>query len=89
MPLGHTVNANIAMVSAFSLHDDHAEASRRGEDGFRFFEYAVGALVTDDVVPGRSRLWEQVRSAQGGESTRPDRWSMPLTAARPRIPTAA
>lgn len=59
VPLGHTVNANIAMVSAFSLHDDHDEASRRGEDGFRFFEYAVGALVTDDVLPGRSQLWDK------------------------------
>ncbi len=59
VPLGHAVNANIAMVSAFSLHDDHEEASRRGEDGFRFFEYAVGALVTDDVLPGRSELWDK------------------------------
>lgn len=59
VPLGHTVNANLAMVSAFSLHADHDEASRRGEDGFRFFEYAIGALVTDDVVPGRSQLWEK------------------------------
>ena len=59
VPLGHAVNANIAMVSAFSLHDDHAEASRRGEDGFRFFEYAIGALVTDDVLPGRSQLWDK------------------------------
>ena len=41
VPLGHTVNANIAMVSAFSLHEDHDEAARRGEDGFRFFEYAL------------------------------------------------
>ena len=59
VPLGHAVNANIAMVSAFSLHEDRDEASRRGEDGFRFFEYAVGALVTDDVLPGRSELWEK------------------------------
>ena len=59
VPLGHSVNANIAMVSAFSLHDDHEEASKRGEDGFRFFEYAVGALVTDDVLPGRSQLWDK------------------------------
>ncbi|NOX50519.1 MAG: LLM class flavin-dependent oxidoreductase [Gammaproteobacteria bacterium] len=59
VPLGHSVNANIAMVSAFSLHDSHEEAARRGEDGFRFFEYAIGALVTDDVVPGRSVLWER------------------------------
>ena len=87
VPLGHTVNANIAMVSAFSLHDDHEEASRRGEDGFRFFEYAVGALVTDDVIPGRSRLWENfearkaakargqkvVDAAYGGAAANPDR----------------
>jgi hypothetical protein len=69
------------------LHDDHAEAARRGEDGFRFFEYAVGALVTDDVVPGRSRLWEQfearklakargqkvVDAAYGGAAANPER----------------
>ena len=62
VPLGHAVNANIAMVSAFSLHEDHDEASRRGEDGFRFFEYAIGALVTDDVLPGRSKLWDNFES---------------------------
>ncbi len=72
VPLGHNVNPNIAMVSAFSLHDDHEEASRRGEDGFRFFEYAIGALVTDDVYPGRSQLWEKfeerkLRRARGEE----------------------
>lgn len=74
VPLGHTVNANIAMVSAFSLHDDHDEASRRGEDGFRFFEYAIGALVTDDVLPGRSQLWDRFEErkaarAAGGKVT--------------------
>lgn len=87
VPLGHTVNANIAMVSAFSLHDSHEEASKRGEDGFRFFEYAIGALVTDDVIPGRSVLWEKymarkaareageqvVDTAYGGKEARPDR----------------
>ncbi|MBV1907466.1 MAG: LLM class flavin-dependent oxidoreductase [Pseudomonadales bacterium] len=87
VPLGHTVNANIAMVSAFSLHDDHDEASRRGEDGFRFFEYSIGALVTDDVLPGRSNLWEKFQerkalkaagnevseTAYGGKKANPDR----------------
>ena len=87
VPLGHSVNANIAMVSAFSLHEDHEEASRRGEDGFRFFEYAVGALVTDDVLPGRSQLWEKFEqrkadkaagkevtdTAYGGAEANPDR----------------
>ena len=87
VPLGHAVNANIAMVSAFSLHEDHDEASRRGEDGFRFFEYAIGALVTDDVLPGRSKLWDNFEgrkearkagqnitdTAYGGGDVNPDR----------------
>jgi alkanesulfonate monooxygenase SsuD/methylene tetrahydromethanopterin reductase-like flavin-dependent oxidoreductase (luciferase family) len=87
VPLGHSVNANMAMVSAFSLHDDHDEASRRGEDGFRFFEYAIGALVTDDVLPGRSQLWDKFEerkaaraaganvtdTAYGGGAAQPDR----------------
>ena len=59
VPLGHSVNANIAMVSAFSLHHDGAEAARRGQEGFEFFRYAISALVTNDTVPGRSTLFEQ------------------------------
>ena len=62
VPLGHSVNANIAMVSAFSLHTDAAEALRRGQEGFEFFRYAISALVTHDTVPGRSQLFEQFRS---------------------------
>src|SRR5215510_1143640 len=59
VPLGHSVNANIAMVSAFSLHADSGEAARRGQEGFEFFRYAISALVAKDAVPGRSRLFEQ------------------------------
>jgi alkanesulfonate monooxygenase SsuD/methylene tetrahydromethanopterin reductase-like flavin-dependent oxidoreductase (luciferase family) len=62
VPLGHSVNANIAMVSAFSLHADKAEAIRRGQEGFEFFRYAISALVTNDTVPGRSRLWEEFQA---------------------------
>jgi alkanesulfonate monooxygenase SsuD/methylene tetrahydromethanopterin reductase-like flavin-dependent oxidoreductase (luciferase family) len=59
VPVGHSVNANIAMVSAFSIHPDRAEAVRRGQEGFEFFGYALGALVMKDAKPGRSRLFEQ------------------------------
>src|SRR5215468_1795240 len=67
VPLGHSVNANLAMVSAFSLHADPAEAARRGQEGFEFFRYAISALVTNDTVPGHSRLFEQFQQerAQG------------------------
>ena len=41
VPLGHTVNANIALVTGFSLDHDRAEAIRRGQEGFEFFGYAL------------------------------------------------
>ncbi len=53
------MNANIAMVSNFSLHQDRDEAVARGEEGFDFFRYAVNALVAHDTTPGRSRLFEE------------------------------
>jgi alkanesulfonate monooxygenase SsuD/methylene tetrahydromethanopterin reductase-like flavin-dependent oxidoreductase (luciferase family) len=61
-PLGHAVNANIAMVSAFSLHADRAEAIRRGQEGFEFFAYALRSLVTSDTVPGRTDLWGEFQA---------------------------
>lgn len=65
VPIGHSVNANIAMVAGFSLHADPAEASRRGMDGFAFFRYAINALVANDAKPGRSRLWEEYQELRG------------------------
>ncbi len=59
VPLGHSVNANIAMVAGFSLHPDEEEARRRGMGGFAFFRYAINALVANDSKPGRTRLWEE------------------------------
>jgi len=64
VPVGHAVNANLAMVSNFSLHSDRAEAIRRGQEGFEFFGYAVNALVAHDTVPGRSRLFEDFQKAR-------------------------
>jgi len=66
VPLGHSVNANIAMVSAFSLHADREEAARRGQEGFEFFRFAISALVTNDTVPGRSRLFETFQKERDG-----------------------
>src|SRR6202795_477891 len=42
VPIGHAVNPNICMVSSFSVHKDEAEARRRFQDGFRFFQFALG-----------------------------------------------
>src|ERR1700733_7876469 len=65
VPIGHAVNANIAMVSNFSVHHDRSEAIRRGHEGFEFFGYAVNALVAHDAVPGRSTLWRDYIAARG------------------------
>ncbi len=59
VPLGHSVNANIAIVAGFTLHPDAKEARRRGMDGFAFFRYAINALVANDTRPGRSSLWDE------------------------------
>ncbi|MEO8112813.1 MAG: LLM class flavin-dependent oxidoreductase [Phenylobacterium sp.] len=64
VPIGHAVNANIAMVSNFSVHRDRDEAIRRGQEGFEFFSYAVNALVAHDAVPGRSRLFADFQASR-------------------------
>jgi len=65
VPLGHRVNANIAMVSSFSIHHDREEAIRRGHEGFEFFGYALGRMVTQDFVPGRTDMWSEYMTMRG------------------------
>jgi alkanesulfonate monooxygenase SsuD/methylene tetrahydromethanopterin reductase-like flavin-dependent oxidoreductase (luciferase family) len=71
VPIGHAVNANIAMVTGFSCHRDGAEAQRRGADGFRFFQYALAHhYVFGKHTPGRTNIWkafEAVREQLGTE----------------------
>ena len=65
MPLGHTVNANIAMVNGFSCHADAEEARRRGLDGFRFFGYALGHhYIFGEHTPGRTDIWANYEKAR-------------------------
>ncbi len=65
VPIGHRVNANMALVAGFSLHQDAEEARRRGEDGFAFFRYVINALVANDARPGYSTLWEEYETLKG------------------------
>jgi hypothetical protein len=65
VPIGHTVNANIAMVTGFSCHPDAEEARRRGEDGFRFFGYGLGHHYIFGVhKPGRTDIWRRFEEAR-------------------------
>jgi alkanesulfonate monooxygenase SsuD/methylene tetrahydromethanopterin reductase-like flavin-dependent oxidoreductase (luciferase family) len=71
VPIGHAVNANIAMVTGFSCHRDRGEAQRRGADGFRFFQFALAHhYVFGRHTPGRTNIWNaflKVREQLGTE----------------------
>ena len=87
MPVGHAVNANLAMVSNFSVHHDRDEAIRRGQEGFEFFGYAVNALVAHDATPGRSRLFSDFQASRARSDGR--RSASASCAARRATPTAS
>jgi len=58
VPLGHSVNANIAAVTALSVHPDENEAIARGLDGFRFFGYSLAHFTNfGEHKPGRTDIW--------------------------------
>jgi hypothetical protein len=65
VPIGHAVNANIAMVTGFSVHPDAEEAKRRGEDGFKFFGYALAHhYIFGEHKPARTNIWEAYEKAR-------------------------
>ncbi|MEO9255940.1 MAG: LLM class flavin-dependent oxidoreductase [Tepidiformaceae bacterium] len=71
VPIGHTVNPNVAMVTSFSCHPDAEEAYRRGFDGFKFFQFGLGHHYAFGThKPGRTDVWAQyvaVKEAMGAE----------------------
>lgn len=65
VPIGHAVNANIAMVTGFSVHADAEEAVARGMDGFLFFNYALGHhYIYGDHKPGFTDIWARFEKAK-------------------------
>lgn len=68
VPIAHTVNARIAMVSGLSVHDDRAEAVRRGHHCNNFFKFALQATILKDSVPGYTDLWRDYMEQQQGDA---------------------
>ena len=65
MPIGHAVNANVAMVTGFSCHEDRDEARRRGTEGFQFFGYSLGHYyVYGHHQPGVTDVWQRFEAAK-------------------------
>jgi len=69
VPIGHTINPNIAMVTGFSCHPDQEEAEKRGRDGFKFFGFALGHhYIFGEHKPGHSDIWAQFEKVKNEPS---------------------
>jgi alkanesulfonate monooxygenase SsuD/methylene tetrahydromethanopterin reductase-like flavin-dependent oxidoreductase (luciferase family) len=65
VPIGHAVNANIAMLTNFHVHRDEAVARERAEH-LKFFGFSVSKyyLPGGQARPGRERAWEDFLRAK-------------------------
>ncbi|MYU21977.1 LLM class flavin-dependent oxidoreductase [Streptomyces sp. SID8352] len=65
VPAGHTVNANVAALCGFSVHEDGQVAVGRVASGFGFFGYGLGHVWTfGEHRPGRTDLWGEFKRAE-------------------------
>ena len=54
-----------AMCTGFSIHEDAAEAKRRGGDGFRYFGYSLGHYyVYGNHSPAQTNIWNRFERAR-------------------------
>ncbi len=68
VPIGQAVNANICMVTSFSVHNDRKTAIDRGLEGFEFFGYALGSLYGfGQHKPGRTNLFDEFRKVRASQ----------------------
>ena len=71
VPVGFSVNPNLAVVLPMMVHADEQTAIERGIDGAHFFGYALAHYYgITPHVPGRTSVWEefQQRRDEGGFS---------------------
>jgi alkanesulfonate monooxygenase SsuD/methylene tetrahydromethanopterin reductase-like flavin-dependent oxidoreductase (luciferase family) len=62
VPIGQTVNPNIAMVTGFMCHENEEEAVRRGLEGFQFFGYALAHYYLFGAhTPGKTDVFENFK----------------------------
>ncbi len=59
VPLGHSVNARLAMVSPLSIAKDRETAVRNGYHCYNFFKFALQTAIMSDTIPGRTNIWEE------------------------------
>jgi hypothetical protein len=65
VPIGHAVNANIAVLATMHCHRD-AEIAKRNGENLRFFGYSIGKYyLNGSVQPGRGNSWEEFLAVKG------------------------
>jgi len=65
VPIGHTVNPNVALVTGFSVNHDEQVALDRGLEGFRFFQFALAHhYALGEHTPGRTDIWAAFLAAR-------------------------
>ncbi len=73
VPIGDTVNAELACVTSFFCHDDEAEAIRRGAEGVNFIGYSLGHYyVFGRHHPGHAELWADYLARRAAEGFDPE-----------------
>jgi hypothetical protein len=80
-PVGYAINPNIAMVTGFMCDRSSERARAMGEEGLKFFGYALGHhYVFGQHEPGKTNIWENYQKnpiampigAEGGCIGTPD-----------------
>ncbi len=60
VPVGRSINPNVACVTPMMVHDDEDEAIARGLEGGNFFGYSLAHYyVFGDHRPARTDVWEE------------------------------
>lgn len=64
VPIGRSVNPNVAMLTQFMCHEDGDTAIERGLEGARFFAFGLSHYYRTGIhVPGRTSVWEEFKKA--------------------------
>jgi len=62
-PIGSSVNANITIVTGFMCDRSEEQARKMGDEGVRFFGYALGHhYVFGRHEPGKTNIWENYKN---------------------------
>ncbi len=63
-PVGYAINANIAIVTGFMCDNNEARARAMGEEGLKFFSYALGHhYAFGRHEPGKTNIWSSFKDS--------------------------